>query len=60
MRQTLTNDFWGLHKNMNCPFPLKVADTYRNVKKNDKVARDCCNEFSKSIFWAGVQEFLFK
>ena len=47
MRQTLTNDFWGLHKNMNCPFPLKVADTYRNVKKNDKVARDCCNEFSK-------------
>ena len=60
MRQTLTNDFWGLHKNMNCPFPLKVADTYRNVKQNDKVARDCCNEFSKSIFWAGVQEFLFK
>ena len=23
MRQTLTNDFWGLHKNMNCAFPLK-------------------------------------
>ena len=23
MRQTLTNDFWGLHKNMNCTFPLK-------------------------------------
>ena len=22
MRQTLTNDFWGLHKNMNCAFPL--------------------------------------
>ena len=20
----------------------------------------CCNEFSKSIFWAGVEEFLFK
>ena len=23
MRQTLTNDFGGLHKNMNCVFPLK-------------------------------------
>ena len=23
MRQTLTNYFWGLHKNMNCAFPLK-------------------------------------
>ena len=22
IRQTLTNDFWGLHKNMNCKFPL--------------------------------------
>ena len=22
IRQTLTNDFWGLHKNMNCAFPL--------------------------------------
>ena len=22
MRQTLTDDFWGLHKNMNCGFPL--------------------------------------
>ena len=20
---TLTDDFWGLHKNMNCTFPLK-------------------------------------
>ena len=24
MRQTLTNDFLGLHKNMNCAFPLKI------------------------------------
>ena len=23
-RQTLTDDFWGLHKNMNCAFPLKT------------------------------------
>ena len=22
MRQTSTDDFWGLHKNMNCAFPL--------------------------------------
>ena len=22
MRQTLTGDFWGLQKNMNCAFPL--------------------------------------
>ena len=22
MRQTLTDDFWGLHKNKNCAFPL--------------------------------------
>ena len=22
MRQTLIHDFWGLHKNMNCAFPL--------------------------------------
>ena len=25
MRQTLTDDFWGLQKNMNCAFPLKLA-----------------------------------
>ena len=24
MRQTLTNDSWGLHKNMNCMFPLRT------------------------------------
>ena len=23
MRQTLTDEFWGLHKNMNCSFPLR-------------------------------------
>ena len=22
IRQTLIDDFWGLHKNMNCAFPL--------------------------------------
>ena len=24
-RQTLTDDFWGLHKNMNCAFPLNKS-----------------------------------
>ena len=24
MRQTLTNDFWGLRKNANCAFPLNI------------------------------------
>ena len=24
MRQTLTDTFWGLHKNMNCVFPLSL------------------------------------
>ena len=24
MRQTLTDGFWGLHKNMNCAFPLNI------------------------------------
>ena len=25
IRQTLTDDFWGLHKNMNCAFPLTMT-----------------------------------
>ena len=25
IRQTLTDDFWGLHRNMNCVFPLKCV-----------------------------------
>ena len=25
MRQTLIDDFWELHKNMNCAFPLKIS-----------------------------------
>ena len=25
MRQTLTDDFWEIHKNMNCAFPLKTV-----------------------------------
>ena len=26
MRQTLADDFWGLHKNMNCAFPLITTE----------------------------------
>ena len=28
MRQILTNDFWGLHKNMNCAFSLKSCSDH--------------------------------
>ena len=36
MRQTLTDDFCGLHKNMNCAFPLKIENSaiLENKKKN--------------------------
>ena len=27
---------------------------YLNVKSFDKVAKNCCNKFSKSVFWVGV------
>ena len=36
MRTCESTDFWGLHKNMNCAFPLtKVSDVLKNeiVKK---------------------------
>ena len=42
------------------PLPSEVAHLYLNVKSFDKVAKDWSNEFPKSIFWAGVEEFLFK
>ena len=31
MRPTLTHDFWGLHKNTNCAFPLKEIDIQYNI-----------------------------
>ena len=34
MRQALTDDFWGLHKNLNHTFPLKLF--YTQSIKNDK------------------------
>ena len=40
----------------------EVAHRYLNIRSFDKVAKDCCNEFSESIFFgAGFEEeFLFK
>ena len=36
----------------------EVGHRYLNIRSFDKVAKDCCNEFSKSIFLgAGVEEF---
>ena len=38
MRQTLTDDFWRLHKNMNCAFPLSKFSQYKITKiKTDVV-----------------------
>ena len=44
------------------PFLQKdVAHRYLNIRRFDKVVKDYCNEFSKSIFFgARVEEFLFK
>ena len=41
-RQILTDDFWGLHKYMNCAFPLslriRVKENMRiRVKENEKL-----------------------
>ena len=39
----------------------EVGYRYLNTRSFDKVVKDCCNEFSKSLFFgAGVEEFLFK
>ena len=35
MRQTLTNDFWGLRKIMNCAFPLIVEAEFGIQLDND-------------------------
>ena len=31
MWQTLTDDFWGLHKNMNCAFPLTIFNDLKDL-----------------------------
>ena len=37
MKQTLTNDFWGLHKNMNCAFPLIFGYVERRLGERAKI-----------------------
>ena len=37
MRETITNDFGGLHKNMNCTFPLK-ATFQKSLKEHPSTA----------------------
>ena len=35
IRQALTDDFWGLHKNINCAFPLN-REELRKMKAKTK------------------------
>ena len=44
MRQTLTDDFWGLHKSMNCAFPLKhfLDNTLISPKQSGFRPGDSC------------------
>ena len=37
MGQTLTDDFWGLNKNMNCAFPLKSSIQWYHVTECDVI-----------------------
>ena len=39
---------------------IEIADICLNISSLDMVAKVYSNEFSNSIFWAGVEEFLFK
>ena len=36
MRKTLTDDFWGLHKTINCTFPLKISFIIKLYKKLER------------------------
>ena len=47
MRQTLTDNFWGIHKNINCAFPLRTSLV--NVNKsienlNEQLLREFLTE----------------
>ena len=47
MRQTLTDNFWGIHKNINCAFPLRISLV--NVNKsienlNEQLLREFLTE----------------
>ena len=52
MRQTLTDDFWGLHKNMNCVFPLItkfefISSDVTNTCKTKLILQDAVVLFDK-------------
>ena len=53
MRQTLTDDFWGLHKNMNCAFPLK-SKTYKHEisYKNNRKLSESIKQRAKSQYYS--------
>ena len=36
MRQTLTNDFWGFYKHMNCVFPLNLSAVLKFAKTQNE------------------------
>ena len=50
MRQTLIDDFWGLHKNMNCAFPLKILQISQE--------NSCCAKFSRTPILKNICERL--
>ena len=40
IRQTLADDFWGLHKNMNCAFPFKnTLDEEKTIIKCSQIIK---------------------
>ena len=49
MRQTLTDDFWGLHKNINCAFPLRNLQT--SQANNSRIHRITNVKFSGYCFY---------
>ena len=54
MRKALTDDFWGLDKNMNCTVPLKIRFIIKLYKKLERE-----NEILKvSYFLASPYNFL--
>ena len=50
MRKTLTDDFWGLHKNINCVLLLTVGyepfkrQFHKMVKHTQKIRREIADE----------------
>ena len=40
MRQTLNDDFWALHKNMNCVFPLEFRGKHKKQSSGSFCQKD--------------------